>query len=155
MRRSGDVEGVRQSSGNWQRGSNITWCKRTIVRNLDEAMLRNMRQRLWVGVEPHWNVALVFSFIFCPLHSLHCQCRLHYACVTGWHSDHWRWKHIDGSSGGVPLLRSSQSLHSQWDVMRVLAPGGSIAVVVSAHNTHIGLELHVASSIWPANSRQV
>lgn len=46
MRRSGDVEGVRQSSGNWQRDSNISWCKRTLVRSLDAAMLRNMRQRL-------------------------------------------------------------------------------------------------------------
>ncbi|KDR09153.1 hypothetical protein L798_01269, partial [Zootermopsis nevadensis] len=46
MRRSGDVEGVRQSSGNWQRGSNISWCKRNLVRSLDTAMLRNRRQRL-------------------------------------------------------------------------------------------------------------
>jgi len=46
MRRSGDVEGVRQSSGNWQRGSNISWCKCTVVRNLDPSMLRNMQQRL-------------------------------------------------------------------------------------------------------------
>jgi hypothetical protein len=55
MRRSGDVEGVRQSSGDWQRGSNISWCKHTLVRNLDTAMLRNMRQRLWVVVEWYYS----------------------------------------------------------------------------------------------------
>ncbi|XP_069680733.1 bromodomain and WD repeat-containing protein 3 isoform X4 [Periplaneta americana] len=46
MRRSGDVEGVRQSSGNWQRGNNISWCKRMLVRNLDPPTLRCMKHKL-------------------------------------------------------------------------------------------------------------
>ena len=46
MRRSGDVEGVRQSSGNWQRGNNISFCKRTLVRGLDSGDLCNMKDRL-------------------------------------------------------------------------------------------------------------
>ena len=46
MRRSGDVEGVRQSSGNWQRGNNISFCKRALVRDLDGGTLRNMKHKL-------------------------------------------------------------------------------------------------------------
>lgn len=79
---------------------------------------------------------------------------LNAVCVSGWHLDHWSWTHTDGSRGGV-LLFCSQSLRNQFVLVRVWALGGSTVVVGSAHNTRTGLELHVASSTWLVNLRQV
>lgn len=43
MRRTGDVEGVRQSSGNWQRDSNLRWTKRVLIPPLSKNALRARR----------------------------------------------------------------------------------------------------------------
>lgn len=44
-RREGDVEGVRQSRGNWQR-EDIHWTQRQLVRPLDSSSLNNSRARM-------------------------------------------------------------------------------------------------------------
>ncbi|XP_068220556.1 bromodomain and WD repeat-containing protein 3 isoform X2 [Palaemon carinicauda] len=44
-RRVGDVEGVRQSTGNWQRDPNIKWNRRVIVRRQRNAMLIQSLER--------------------------------------------------------------------------------------------------------------
>lgn len=41
-RREGDVEGVRQSRGNWQRDE-INWTQRVMVQPLDKASLQQSR----------------------------------------------------------------------------------------------------------------
>lgn len=46
MRRTGDIEGVRQSSGNWQRGDNISWTKRLICEPLDKHRINEISQRV-------------------------------------------------------------------------------------------------------------
>lgn len=46
MRRTGDIEGVRQSSGNWQRGDNISWTKRLICEPLDKYRVNEISQRI-------------------------------------------------------------------------------------------------------------
>lgn len=46
MRRTGDIEGVRQSSGNWQRGDNISWTKRLICEPLDKFRVNEISQRM-------------------------------------------------------------------------------------------------------------
>lgn len=48
MRRTGDIEGVRQSSGNWQRGDNISWTKRLICEPLEKSKVAEMSQRMCV-----------------------------------------------------------------------------------------------------------
>ncbi len=47
MRRTGDIEGVRQSSGNWQRGDNISWTKRSICEPLDKYRILEISQRMY------------------------------------------------------------------------------------------------------------
>lgn len=42
LRREGDVEGVRQSSGNWQRDNTTPWNKPILVRPLKPALLSTM-----------------------------------------------------------------------------------------------------------------
>nr|CAD7255825.1 unnamed protein product [Timema shepardi] len=46
MRRTGDVEGVRQVSGNWQRGALEPWYKRTHVQPVEMSILQGVRERL-------------------------------------------------------------------------------------------------------------
>lgn len=46
MRRTGDIEGVRQSSGNWQRGDNISWTKRLICEPLDKYKVHEIAKRM-------------------------------------------------------------------------------------------------------------
>lgn len=46
MRRTGDIEGVRQSSGNWQRGDNISWTKRLICEPLEKSKVTEMSQKM-------------------------------------------------------------------------------------------------------------
>ena len=49
-RRVGDVEGVRQSTGNWQRDPNIKWKRRIIVRRQDRsALLQSLEKRKILG----------------------------------------------------------------------------------------------------------
>lgn len=48
MRRTGDIEGVRQSSGNWQRGDNISWTKRLICEPLDKYSVNAIAERTYV-----------------------------------------------------------------------------------------------------------
>lgn len=43
MRRTGDVEGVRQSSGNWQRDNSVRWTKRVLIPSLSKNALRARR----------------------------------------------------------------------------------------------------------------
>ncbi|XP_066989661.1 bromodomain and WD repeat-containing protein 3 isoform X3 [Macrobrachium rosenbergii] len=50
-RRVGDVEGVRQSTGNWQRDPNIKWSRRVIVRRQENAILiQSLERRKILGV---------------------------------------------------------------------------------------------------------
>lgn len=44
MRRNGDVEGVRQTSGNWQRDVNYKWGKKALIRPLDTYALHRARE---------------------------------------------------------------------------------------------------------------
>uniref|UniRef100_T1J4N0 Bromo domain-containing protein n=1 Tax=Strigamia maritima TaxID=126957 RepID=T1J4N0_STRMM len=48
MRRSGDIEGVRQSHGNWTsrsaQGEEMTWSRRVILRNVDHYMLKTSEE---------------------------------------------------------------------------------------------------------------
>ncbi|XP_066999443.2 bromodomain and WD repeat-containing protein 3 [Anabrus simplex] len=46
MRRTGDVEGVRQSSGNWQRGSDIIWHRRSLARPLNPAEYCSLQAKM-------------------------------------------------------------------------------------------------------------
>ncbi|CAD7093518.1 unnamed protein product [Hermetia illucens] len=46
-RRNGDVEGVRQSSGNWQRESTFKWIRRIFVRPMKYAHLQNLKQTVY------------------------------------------------------------------------------------------------------------
>ncbi|GLV31866.1 BRWD3 [Carabus blaptoides fortunei] len=46
MRRNGDVEGVRQTSGNWQRDVNYKWFRRTLVKPLDIYALQAARDKV-------------------------------------------------------------------------------------------------------------
>lgn len=46
LRRDGDVEGVRQSSGNWQRDNTTPWNKPILVRPLKPALLSTMREQV-------------------------------------------------------------------------------------------------------------
>ncbi|XP_044740544.1 bromodomain and WD repeat-containing protein 3 isoform X3 [Chrysoperla carnea] len=46
MRRHGDVEGVRQSSGNWQHDGNIKWGRRLLVKPLSMYALENAKQKV-------------------------------------------------------------------------------------------------------------
>lgn len=49
-RRVGDVEGVRQSTGNWQRDPNMKWKRRTIVPRLNRSDLeRSVETRIVLG----------------------------------------------------------------------------------------------------------
>lgn len=48
--RYGDVEGVRQSSGNWQRES-IKWIRRTYVQPLQYSRLQSLRQAVYENFE--------------------------------------------------------------------------------------------------------
>lgn len=45
IRRNGDVEGVRQSSGNWQRDNNVNWNRGTLIKAVDLRILRNLWQK--------------------------------------------------------------------------------------------------------------
>lgn len=44
-RRNGDVEGVRQSSGNWQRDE-FSWTQRQLIKPLDKATLLMARAKM-------------------------------------------------------------------------------------------------------------
>lgn len=44
MRRNGDVEGVRQTSGNWQRDSNYKWFKKALIKPLDTYALQMAKE---------------------------------------------------------------------------------------------------------------
>ncbi|KAJ6635022.1 Bromodomain and WD repeat-containing protein 1 [Pseudolycoriella hygida] len=46
-RRSGEVEGVRQSSGNWQRDANLKWIRRIYVRPMRYSRLQALRQKAY------------------------------------------------------------------------------------------------------------
>lgn len=46
VRRSGDVEGVRQSSGNWQRDINLKWIRRIYVQPMRYSRLQTLRQKV-------------------------------------------------------------------------------------------------------------
>lgn len=46
--RYGDVQGVRQSSGNWQRESAFKWIRRTYVQPLQYSRLQCLRQAVYV-----------------------------------------------------------------------------------------------------------
>lgn len=46
MRRTGDVEGVRQSSGNWQRGDDISWTKQIICEPLEKYKVIEISHRM-------------------------------------------------------------------------------------------------------------
>lgn len=46
MRRVGDVEGVRQSSGNWQRDSTTPWDKPILARPINPAILDMGRRQM-------------------------------------------------------------------------------------------------------------
>lgn len=45
LRRLGEIEGVRQSSGNWQRESSYKWIRRMYVRPMSHSALQAIRQR--------------------------------------------------------------------------------------------------------------
>lgn len=44
MRRNGDVEGVRQTSGNWQRDNNYKWFKKALIKPLDPFALQRAKE---------------------------------------------------------------------------------------------------------------
>lgn len=46
LRRSGDVEGVRQSSGNWQRDINLKWIRRIYVQPMRYSRLQTLRTKV-------------------------------------------------------------------------------------------------------------
>ncbi|KAK7075021.1 Bromodomain and WD repeat-containing protein 3 [Halocaridina rubra] len=48
-RRVGDVEGVRQSTGNWQRDPNMKWNRRIIVRRQQSCLLQSLERRKILG----------------------------------------------------------------------------------------------------------
>lgn len=49
-RRVGDVEGVRQSTGNWQRDPNMKWKRRVIVRRLKTSEIKqSVETRMAIG----------------------------------------------------------------------------------------------------------
>ena len=43
LRRQGDVEGVRQSSGNWHHENNFKWIRRIYVRPMQYSRLQSIR----------------------------------------------------------------------------------------------------------------
>lgn len=49
LRRTGDVEGVRQSSGNWQRDGSFKWIRRIFVRQMPYSQLQAIRQAVYVS----------------------------------------------------------------------------------------------------------
>lgn len=46
LRRAGDVEGVRQSSGNWQRDNTTPWNKPILVKPITRAVLHTLTKTL-------------------------------------------------------------------------------------------------------------
>lgn len=48
-RRTGDVEGVRQSSGNWQRETNFKFIRRIYVRPMKYSQMQNLRQTVYAA----------------------------------------------------------------------------------------------------------
>lgn len=48
-RRSGDVEGVRQSMGNWQLETNFKWFRRTYLKSMSHSRLQNLKQTVFTA----------------------------------------------------------------------------------------------------------
>lgn len=74
LRRAGDVEGVRQSSGNWQRDNTTPWNKPILARPMNQATRETQFNSLYV-VDPliifyerrrgRFYVTIIFTRIFC------------------------------------------------------------------------------------------
>lgn len=47
-RRSGDIEGVRQSSGNWHRDADTKWRKYTLIQSLKWSEITSIKERMYV-----------------------------------------------------------------------------------------------------------
>lgn len=62
LRRAGDVEGVRQSSGNWQRDNTTPWNKPILARPMNPAVRKTQYEALYVlTIYPSTNV-MFFKF---------------------------------------------------------------------------------------------
>lgn len=63
LRRAGDVEGVRQSSGNWQRDNTTPWNKPFLARPMNPAVRVTQYKALYVSLQSYLNYFIYFVFI--------------------------------------------------------------------------------------------